>query len=340
MTEPRNIHFVGSIGLEDTETVFRTLAEQVGTGASRYPDGETGVRTNWIIWQGAIFAEHADFEPAKRTPLQEQTGIEAPFRLRDTVDPKALTFETIGYAEEALRSYETFCRLRAEGVIPQGVRFQVSLPTPFAVVGSFVAGEQATSVEPSYEAAMSRVTQTLVDKIPNEDLAIQWDIAHEVVGFDRGPPLYRPGRTLIDHATKTVTRLSETIPKAVQVGLHLCYGDPGHKHVVEPKDAAVLVQFANAIISGCPRRIDWVHMPVPRDRSDDAYFAPLTGLDIGATELVIGLVHYTDGEAGTRARLGVAEKYIQGFSIATECGFGRRPAQTIPDLLRIHVAVA
>ena len=33
----RHIHFVGSIGLEDAETVFRALGEAVGTRAPRDP---------------------------------------------------------------------------------------------------------------------------------------------------------------------------------------------------------------------------------------------------------------------------------------------------------------
>jgi hypothetical protein len=51
-------------------------------------------------------------------------------------------------------------------------------------------------------------------------------------------------------------------------------------------------------------------------------------------------VHYTDGIAGTRRRLATAEKYVKNFSIATECGFGRRPVESIQELLRIHTAVA
>ena len=40
-------------------------------------------------------------------------------------------------------------------------------------------------------------------------------------------------------------------------------------------------------------------MPVPRDRSDDAYFAPLTRLKLKpGTQLCLGLVHYTDGDRG------------------------------------------
>jgi hypothetical protein len=82
-------------------------------------------------------------------------------------------------------------------------------------------------------------------------------------------------------------------------------------------------------------------MPVPRDRSDDAYFAPLKNLRLKSeTELSLGLVHHTDGVAGTRKRLAAAEKLIKNFSLATECGFGRRRPETIPELLRIHAEVA
>jgi hypothetical protein len=38
--------------------------------------------------------------------------------------------------------------------------------------------------------------------------------------------------------------------------------------------------------------------------------------------------------------LATAEKYVKNFSIATECGFGRRPRDTISELLAIHAAAA
>ena len=58
------------------------------------------------------------------------------------------------------------------------------------------------------------------------------------------------------------------------------------------------------------------------------------------TELCLGLVHFTDGLEGTRRRIAAARKYAKDFSIATECGFGRRKVETIPELLRIHAAAA
>jgi hypothetical protein len=82
-------------------------------------------------------------------------------------------------------------------------------------------------------------------------------------------------------------------------------------------------------------------MPVPRDRADDAYFEPLRRLALRPeTELSLGLVHYTDGVEGTEKRLATAKKYAGNFSIATECGFGRRNPRTIPELLHIHAVVA
>jgi len=72
-----------------------------------------------------------------------------------------------------------------------------------------------------------------------------------------------------------------------------------------------------------------------------AYFLPLRALRLQPqTELCLGLVHHTDGVEGTRRRLATASRHAARFSIATECGFGRRDPATIPELLRIHAAVA
>jgi hypothetical protein len=111
--------------------------------------------------------------------------------------------------------------------------------------------------------------------------------------------------------------------------------------VVEPIDMGDMVAVANHLGREIDRTIQLIHMPVPRDRSDDAYFEPLRRLRLKPrTQLSLGLVHYTDGIAGTRRRLATAEKYVTNFSIATECGFGRRPPDTIPELLRIHAEAA
>ena len=47
---------VGSIPLEDAEAVFDTVAKTIGPRLASVPDGETGLRSNWIGWQHAVFA--------------------------------------------------------------------------------------------------------------------------------------------------------------------------------------------------------------------------------------------------------------------------------------------
>ena len=80
---------------------------------------------------------------------------------------------------------------------------------------------------------------------------------------------------------------------------------------------------------------------MPKERDDDAYFAPLAGLALKpGCELYLGLVHTTGGIAGTRRRIAAAEKVVQDFGIATECGLARRPPETIPALLRQHAEAA
>jgi hypothetical protein len=81
-------------------------------------------------------------------------------------------------------------------------------------------------------------------------------------------------------------------------------------------------------------------MPVPIERSDDAFHAPLRDLQLGDTELFLGLVHAKDGVAGTKARLAAAQRYAPKFGIATECGMARaRSEETVRTLLQIHADI-
>jgi hypothetical protein len=102
-----------------------------------------------------------------------------------------------------------------------------------------------------------------------------------------------------------------------------------------------MVDMATRLNALVKRPINLIHMPVPRDRSDDAYFAPLKNLKLQPeTQLALGLVHHTGGLDGTARRMTTARKYAPDFAIGTECGFGRRKPETIPELLRIHAEAA
>ena len=65
------------------------------------------------------------------------------------------------------------------------------------------------------------------------------------------------------------------MPPDVELGFHLCYGDLDAKHFVEPVDSTKMVEMANLMVRSVPRSVTWIHMPVPMDRTDDAFYVPL-----------------------------------------------------------------
>jgi len=136
-------------------------------------------------------------------------------------------------------------------------------------------------------------------------------------------------------------RLCAAVPDEVELGLHLCYGDFGGRHFVEPKDAGMMVDFANALARSIRHRLAYIHMPVPAERSDDGFHRSLGDLELGAeTTLFLGVVHAKDGADGTRARIKAARSYVPRFGIATECGMARaRSEETVRALLRIHAEI-
>jgi hypothetical protein len=102
-----------------------------------------------------------------------------------------------------------------------------------------------------------------------------------------------------------------------------------------------MVDVYHRLTTAIHRPITWVHMPVPRDRHDDPYFSPLRDLRLkSGTELYLGLIHLTDGIEGAKRRAAAAKRVVSDFGVAIECGFGRRPPETIPELIRLHRAVA
>ncbi|MCB0122951.1 MAG: hypothetical protein KDE58_11940 [Caldilineaceae bacterium] len=333
----QGVHLVGSVPLESNIVVFTMASKFLSQHLKRIPDGETGVRMKWITWQRPIVYGMPQFE---QTTIMGGIGGNYPLlRIRPGVMADEVVFPSLGYSTEAIASYTEFARLKREGIIPAPVRFQVCLPTPIApTLYAFVVEDQPI-VEAAYEARMLTELNEILTAIPAQELAIQWDTAVEFVILEGLMQTYlvNPEADLLER----LVRLGNQVPAAVELGYHLCYGDIAHRHFKEPEDMSKLVHVATGIAAGLARPLTWIHMPVPRDRTDAAYFAPLKQLKLDTeTELYLGLVHYTDGVAGTQQRIQAAQQVITDFGVATECGLGRRPAETIPDLLAIHAAVA
>ena len=185
-----------------------------------------------------------------------------------------------------------------------------------------------------YERALLQALETIVAGIPADDLSIQWDVCQEVLIFEdyfpSRPPDYR------ERIAALLGRLGGAVPAGVELGFHLCYGSPADQHLVMPRDTGVLAEIGGAILARVARPVDFLHLPVPRDRDDAAYFAPLRGLTLPArTRLYLGLLHHGD-VAGDRRRIDTARAVVPSFGVATECGWGRTEPSRVEGLLASH----
>ena len=335
-----HVHFVGSIGLDSTEEVFESIGATVKTLIKRCPDGEVGGRRLWISYQWPVLRATSFLEPASDTAVPGM-GL-CVMRVKAGAPAGDIHFGELGYAREARTSYEDFQAARQRGLIDTRTRFQVSLPTPTAVVGAFVVPQDIPRVLPAYEAAMLREVAKICAAIPHADLAIQWDVCIEMIQWDGRMALMPPFPGMAQAFAGAFARLSTAVPEGVELGFHLCYGDMDAKHFVEPADLGKAVELANLIIANAGRTVYWIHMPVPMDRADEAYFAPLKNLKRGpSTELYLGLVHAKDGVEGTVRRMKTASVFVQDFGIATECGIGRaRTRELAREIMRVHAGAA
>jgi hypothetical protein len=254
-------------------------------------------------------------------------------RFRSGIDPATVTFDT-GYAEAAIDSYAVFRRLRDAGEIPPNLRFQVCLPTPMSSGYMYISPSDLASYLPLYERSLLSALRQIVDAIPHRELSIQWDVCQEVLIFEQYFP-HRPATYKTDIFAE-LARLGDAVPADVECGYHLCYGSPRDAHLIMPKDTAILVEIANGLTERLGRRLDFLHLPVPRDRTDAAYYAPLWDLRLPATTtFYLGLIHHDDA-SGDQARIAVASAVVPSFGVATECGWGRGDPERIPDLLAAH----
>ena len=342
---PTHVHFNGSVNLADTETVLREITARVPSGLRRIPDGETGDRGNWIFFQMQKFQQSESLVPAR--PLDGPPDYQQlpQLRLADGVDPADMTWPDLGYAGAYLQSYATFAALRDQGVIPGGVRFQVQYPTPLASISAYVVPEQQELLLGSYERAMFADLGRLLAAVPADEVAVQWDVAVE---FGILEEAFAPGGAqAFDAIIAALARCVDQVPAGIPVGLHLCYGDYGHQHFMQPESLALQVRVLNAVTTAAGRPVSFVSFTVPQDQREESYFAPLAGLAADpVTELNFALVPYhpaeqAQGTTGDQVRfidaaLAASPGGRRDWGVCTECGMGRVSRDEILALLDLH----
>jgi hypothetical protein len=206
------------------------------------------------------------------------------------------------------------------------VRFQAQYPTPLASIASFVAVEDRATLEPSYERALFADLHALLQAVPHERIAVQWDVAVEF-GMLELPDVW--GEQDFDALAGRVSHCLDQVAQEVPGGAHLCYGDAGHEHFKQPGSLGLQVRMMNAVSERARRPVSWFSITVPQAVREPRYFAPLADLRVDeATELYFALVPYHPAEqpAGTtEAQARLIDECLDGreWGICTECGMGR-----------------
>jgi hypothetical protein len=335
---------VGSLPADSTEQALRAGAELFGDMVFALPDGETGPRRAWVGYEREFLVRpNPDVEVVEET--ESPTGIprhayETPvFAIRPGVTE--LHWDSWPRIDDAIESYRVFCALRSEGVISDGIRFQVGLPFPSSALNGFKAdfARDYPAAERAYEALVGVELVRLMASVPPHDLAIQWDMAYETQDIEGVLAWTAEGAW--ERFAGPVVRLTPQIPEEVLVGYHFCYGTFPEWPMYEARDMALLVRMANYAVAHSGRTVDWVHMAGPRYlRSEDRnFFRPLVDLEVGDARVFLGIVQPVDGVSGLRRRHATASRYLDDFGVAMYCGFGRQPGADGMETMREHMRV-
>lgn len=339
-----DLMLVGSIAYDSAEEAFRKMAGNLGEHMCYLPDGEVGERQSWIAHLAyRVYMGHPDIETLAR-PL-DKDGVEAwqtspenrpewRFRVRDGVERVRFGEPgwRLGYARDAINSYFIFRTLKAEGVIPQQIRFQICIPFVSSCVRLYFRDPaDYPKIEPAIAAALKAEIETIFAHLPPDDIAIQWDCAIEdtvietELAADGGIVTDRV-RAVAETLFAPAAEINAAIPEAAHLGYHACYGTSGGWPRRSPQDLTGVVLLVNAAVAQSGRRVDFVHLPTVNSESPD-YFAPLAALDAKGARVYVGLIHALHGPGGMGQQMDWLRQYLPDFGIAAPCGFGRGPGK-------------
>jgi hypothetical protein len=341
----KEVLLVGSIPLDTADEVFRTFGAKLGPSLQAMPDGEVGPRKHWISRvHYQVLAGHAEIEtvrhPAPENGVERLNPRNAAdswlFKVKDDVERVSFGDPgwRLGYTRDAVNSYFVFKILREKGVLAKHLRFQVSLPSVNSALPPRIFPNPAdiAKIRPGYTDALAAEIGMIARKIPNEDLAIQWDCSTEVQDVYGAVPGL-PAEGAIERNVGQFRRLSPLVPEIAMLGYHFCFGTLGGWPRFAPADLSATVELANAVVENSGRRVDWIHLPVLPDVGE-AFFAPLKNLRPRGARVYLGVVHHMNG---FKERIAIARKYLPDFGVAGYCGFGRIAPEQMPEVLDEHV---
>src|ERR1700756_5943536 len=143
---PRRVNsellLVGRLPADSAESALRSAAGFFGGLVFALPDGETGPRAGWVSYEREKLVRPNEgmvtlSETESPTGLPRHAYETPVFGIKPGVSE--LHWASWPRIDDAIASYSVFSSLRAAGVIPPGVRFQVCLPFPASALNAFKA---------------------------------------------------------------------------------------------------------------------------------------------------------------------------------------------------------
>ena len=329
-------HLVGSVPLASAEVVFETVAAALGDRVRRIPDGETGPRSDWIVWQLPVFTSRPELEivppgpnswrPLPRVRLED--GVRATAcgsRRSATPTPRSPPI-----ARSRASSATGVCRGRAGSRCacrrrwPRSARSSCPSTRPrwrrptrracWRSWGSCYASCRTTrsrsSGTPTSSSRCWRASSrsgSPTSRAASSSGCCAWPATC--------PPTSSWATTSATATCSTATSRSRPTPGDWSRSPTRCAASLG-------------------------RPLNWIHLPVPRDRADAAYFAPLARPAPARGDRALPGARPPHGRRrGHAAAAGGRERVRLRLRRRHRVRLGPAPPATVPELLRIHHAV-
>jgi hypothetical protein len=345
----RYAHFVGSLPREltsdDDTTVLRWFVENTRgwplTGVPRDLDSD------WIMDYLRGRAAHADvFEVISPGDYADYNDFPSlGVRAGRTLEPKHVAMDRVERIGRIAAAFDALQRERPELA---GVKLQISQPNPLDLAMFVFSGAAVSAGLPLGRALRHcGVVVAALRHLPVFTEAVLTEMAEVIDAYgDRivwqvESPIALLGAVKAQRLRSQwaltpllAAQLASFLGRAHEIGaaitVHLCYGDYGHKALLNPTSLGPAVRLLN----GVSRRLRRAGTPLPPAHvpcgfgaepapAESDYYAPLRRLDPD-WPVIAGVVS-PDDVAGSARALALFEQAAgrTAYGVATACGLGR-----------------
>ncbi|MEV4597124.1 hypothetical protein AB0K15_06940 [Amycolatopsis sp. NPDC049253] len=331
----RRLHFVGTLPqFADAEEAFRWQRGELAGQLRRISGGETGRRLQWFV---PVVKELKRSGAVRVVKDGDWTAYDDTDRLAARrLEPGQIPLRI---ADDALAEFEL---LRAQGAPATTEQpLQVGVPG-YLDMALFIFGPLGVfkHARAFLEAAGAQIERVHAEQ--RDRVVFQLELPLALIAVTATPLPLR--RTMAEVMASLVTRQAARAPEGTRFGVHLCFGDLGHRALRQPRSAAPMVALANAVVRRWPagRPLDYLHLPMSGGEEPPptgaAFYAPLRRLRPGPAVVVAGIAHERQDErAQLRVRDHVETALGRPVDLATSCGLGRRsPAEADGAVARMR----